>query len=730
MSKNLFFIAALAVFVLGLRDVQAQRFLPIQSDVNVYGFGSRARIGGSGEMKDFSPGNQSKALATSDFNGDGFDDLAIGAPESTVLSGGPVLQNPGAVILIMGKAERTPSLDLAQTDANFITIFGPTSFARAGYALAAGDENEDGIADLIIGCPGADSVYVLFGSHGFGATKTINLQSEFSLLFRGNSGLGFGSAIAVGKVGTNLGEKAGLLVGAPSGTRVATAGAAFLFIDGSLFLTIRGEGSQRFGTSVAIGDFNNDGKGDIFIGAPNSNRAQRDNPIILFALETGAVFGWLGNLNPGIINSNNAGVSFYGQNQGGNFGQSIVLGDVNDDSITDLLAFGTAQRQTDPAQTNLPPVASVLIFAGSSNLNNRYDVKAGEDTSRVISGGAVEFTGSSFVVASFNKFDLDDIHPDLIISKRGGSKNNLNSGGFSLLQSEQIGRERFDSDFDNFDDHSYGIYSSVTGKSNLWNYGTALAVGDFDSDGRIDLAVSCPFASFVDSLGRVRDEAGLVKIYYGEGSPIQPPPGPIDRQIRFTSSIGTSTLAGRSEAVSWTHPVDAQSYDLYLSTNGGATFPMAVAQGLSPNQTSLTFNVPNLCAGRARLQIVANFATPIQPTKDSSGEFSISEPGPVISLASSSISKKALVLIAGDIGFVSGVTTLEISSDAGGASFASFDNSVSIGSKKIKAKGSIAGQSLASYFPDGSVRLIRIRNSLCSTTLIRVRRSDSLMVAE
>lgn len=108
------------------------------------------------------PGHRAgRSLAVAgDFDADGFDDVAVGAPGA----------DAGAVHLIYGGAGRLAG-DLSLATATGATWLGEATGDAAGHAVAAaGDLDGDGYADLLVGAPGSDAggpdagiAYVLAG---------------------------------------------------------------------------------------------------------------------------------------------------------------------------------------------------------------------------------------------------------------------------------------------------------------------------------------------------------------------------------------------------------------------------------------------------------------------------------------------------------------------------------------------------------------------------------------
>ncbi|TAH38152.1 MAG: hypothetical protein EYC70_05895 [Planctomycetota bacterium] len=229
--------------------------------------------------------NFGHALAWGDFNGDGYDDLAIGAPGENTLA--------GAVHVLYGSSDGLTATgsDLWMQGSGGL-LGSAESWDLFGYALAAGDVNEDGYQDLVIGVPGQDvsgfedagAVHVILGSSGglddFG-NWIYNLDSP---LVEGSPDdyQQFGYCLAMGDFDAN--GQMDVAVGVPGYTvgGDADAGAVSVLMFGSgdlwpLWTQDRGtvldsaEPGDQFGLALAVGDFNSDGYPDLAVGVPRED---------------------------------------------------------------------------------------------------------------------------------------------------------------------------------------------------------------------------------------------------------------------------------------------------------------------------------------------------------------------------------------------------------------------------------------------------------------------------
>jgi hypothetical protein len=401
------------------------------------------------------------AVAAGDFNSDGFVDLAVGAPGKGSGSGA-VFIFPGSVNGLtclpreLCPTTITTGFLITQTDAGEVDEDGD----QFGAALAVGDFDGDGIEDLAVGAPGdrlgavrAGSVFVFSGS-GAGITTGFPItQTDAGEV--NEEGDQFGAALAAGDIVGDVFQE--LLVGAPGEAPGADpkAGRVFIFPGAAggftpgFFITQTdagevNEAGDQFGAALAVGDFNGDWLGDLAVGAPGDDPAAA-------AAKTGSVFIFTGSaagITAGPIKvithadltdaEDVADVKPLAD--GDQFGAALAVGKFNDDMFDELLV--SAPGKAAVVATD-PRAGTVTVFPGS-------------DGSVVADGITLD----------------EGITLGLFFTQKGG-------GGFA-------------EDGDQF--------------------GTALAVGDFNGDLLADLAVGAPG----EALGAVPKSGAVSVVPSGE----------------------------------------------------------------------------------------------------------------------------------------------------------------------------------------------------------------------
>ncbi|MEO1298582.1 MAG: integrin alpha [Cyanobacteria bacterium J06636_16] len=313
----------------------------------------------------------SSVSSAGDVNGDGFDDLIIGAPDAFP---GEYDIGAGESYVVFGGPEFSSSrLDLSTLDGqNGFVLSSVDAGDRSGYAVSsAGDINGDGLDDLIIGAPRASSLdtshssygyssrdflgesYVVFGHRDFGSDRfdLANLDGSNGFVIEGLSNYDF-SGYAVSGAGDINGDGIDDLIIGADATGIYSGYSYVVFggqdfskdrlnaadLDGrNGFIIFGADMYDRSGSSVSgAGDINGDGIDDLLISAPSADPNNKYN-----AGESYIVFGGQdfssGRFDLADLDGRN-GFVINGIDRSDYSGNSVSgAGDINGDGIDDLI---------------------------------------------------------------------------------------------------------------------------------------------------------------------------------------------------------------------------------------------------------------------------------------------------------------------------------------------------------------------------------------------------------
>lgn len=320
-------------------------------------------------------GDQSgSAIASAgDVNGDGLDDIIVGALMATISN-----SQDGASYVVFGTSNNASiNLSAVAVGIGGFVIGGEYRIDYSGRAVsAAGDVNGDGLADLFVGATGADNRpmewmdvgagYVVFG-------KTSGSPVNLSAIAAGSGGFkifGESSTDQMGQSVSGVGDVNGdgyadLLIASSKadtvigGTAYSDGGRSYVVFGKSTTSTLalssvaRGSGGfvvfgdstlMSSGTSIAgAGDVNGDGYADVIVGTPGIGTDPAH-------YNSGAAYVVYGKSGTAALNlfsfsgagNASAGFAIWGATPGGRIGNSVAgLGDVNGDGLADLAVSGS-----------------------------------------------------------------------------------------------------------------------------------------------------------------------------------------------------------------------------------------------------------------------------------------------------------------------------------------------------------------------------------------------------
>jgi len=484
---------------LAVGDVNGDGYADVSIGAHLFGGTSShegaayVSLGGSGYPSGFVPGatietNQADAdlgqtvVDAGDLNGDGFDDVAVGAPFYDLGE-----TDEGIVLVFNGSANGLPAV-LSQASASAL-IQGNQASLHLGTAIAgAGDVNGDGYGDLLVGAPalGSGGTALLYLGSATGIPASSSPANASAAVTSDLAGAGLGAVVAgIGDV--NGDGFADIAIGAPNYDSLHGGGAVFVF-DGSLAgigsgstvtasaKLVGGQAQIGFGSTLAgAGDVNGDGYSDLAVGVPEySNGQESEGAVLVFqGSATGIASGSLASANTR-IESNLANVSL---GQGGGAGGIAGAGDFNGDGYDDLVIGDT--------ELGAGGGGVLLYLGGPSGIPNGSVATASASST---SNGAL---GASVAgVGDINGDGLADVGVGAPLQVRSGHEG---VAGLILGNSALV--------------FLPGGVESPQSSPTFFSY--ALAGADVNGDGYSDLLVGAPLYSDPES------EEGAVLLFYG-----------------------------------------------------------------------------------------------------------------------------------------------------------------------------------------------------------------------
>jgi FG-GAP repeat protein len=471
----------------------------------------------------------SKSRPLADFNGDGYQDLAVGVPLEDVTSGALPKRDAGAVNVIYGSPAGLTSagneiwtqdspgvLDVVETGDQF------------GAALTWGRFNTDTYSDLAIGVPNEDvgtisdagAVAILYGSASglTSAGDQLWTQDSAGIADAAEGGDHFGSVLDwsyFGVVNAGFDSAADLVVGVPSENlgALSDAGAVHILMGSGTGITSAGsqywtqdsagiggvaESGDHFGGALSSHQFGKGSNNDLAVGVPFEDLALIDEGAVNVIYGSDTVPGLTSTGNQ-VWTQDSTGIADAAE-AGDRFGSALASADFGEPagatSSTADLAIGTPYEDQGTTDSGLVQVIYGHSVYGLVGVDSYH-----------LGGGSGDRFGFSLAAADFGHDESADLAIGVPYKDLGTRL--TDAGQVEVLYGSVDGLTSFGSQV--WTQNSAGPVEGVAQAND--HFGYALATANFGRSFLADLAVGVP----ADDVGAAAD-AGAVNVLYSGGA--------------------------------------------------------------------------------------------------------------------------------------------------------------------------------------------------------------------
>ena len=457
-----------------------------------------------------------------DVNNDGFDDVIVGAYYYN--------SRRGRAYIYYGSSSMDNKADVTFGE-------GPENFGSS--VSTAGDVNNDGFDDVMVGAPGGSGrAYIYYGGSSMDNTADVTFDSEGSSNYFGYS---VSTAGDVNNDGFN-----DVIVGAYGYN--GSTGRAYIYygdssMDNTADVTFDGEDyNNSFGSSVSTaGDVNNDGFDDVIVGAYYYNYG------------IGRAYVYYG----GSSMDNTADVAFNGEGRGSEFGRSVsTAGDVNNDGFDDVIVGANGYNGSGST-------GRAYIYYGGSSMDSTADVTFDGEGYYSNFGYSVSTTGD------VNNDGFDDVIVGANYYNSDAGRVYIYYGGSSM-------------------DNTTDVALDGEGSSNNFGWSVSTA-GDVNNDGFDDVIVGAWAYNYY---------IGRAYIYYGSSSMDNTADVTFDGEDYFNnfgssvSTAGDVNNDGFDDVIVGAYGYNSLNGKAYIYSDPAAPVSVELTK-LSPKEFTLLQNYPN-----------------------------------------------------------------------------------------------------------------------------------------
>ncbi|KFQ60307.1 Phosphatidylinositol-glycan-specific phospholipase D, partial [Pelecanus crispus] len=392
------------------------------------------------------------------------------------------------------------------------SYFLTSPYARLGWAMISADLNQDGYEDLVVGAPGYSTlgrvqigrVYVVYGNQSGLPPEDMDLDGKADQVLQGHQPSGrFGSALAV--LDFNEDGVPDLAIGAPS------VGSQFLIYKGAVYVYFgtegRGLASQpnvtitcqysycNLGWSLLASDVDGDGNADLVVGSPYAPGGGQQRGFVV------AFYSYFNRSDQGLLSVEDANWMVKGEENYAWFGFSLDSCQL--ENVT-LLLIGSPTWKScagcNPFSSDVRQSVGKVYGYNPPSTKHWFAVTGGKAMSRTglsLASGVMSVAGITRTVLVVGAPTADSLSRISFISSV------LHQAGLALV-------------YDLTDSTKPSLLSTFSGDRRFSHFGGDTHLSDLDNDGLDEMIVTSPLRTNAVTTVLFGGAAGRVYIYNGK----------------------------------------------------------------------------------------------------------------------------------------------------------------------------------------------------------------------
>ncbi|KAM9303178.1 phosphatidylinositol-glycan-specific phospholipase D [Morus bassanus] len=392
------------------------------------------------------------------------------------------------------------------------SYFLTSPYARLGWAMISADLNQDGYEDLVVGAPGYSTlghvqigrVYVVHGNQSGLPPEDMDLDGEADQILQGHQPSGrFGSALAV--LDFNEDGVPDLAIGAPS------VGSQFLTYKGAVYVYFgtegRGLASQpnvtitcqysycNLGWSLLAADVDGDGKADLVVGSPYAPGGGQQRGFVV------AFYSYFNRSDEGLLSVEDANWMVKGEENYAWFGFSLDSRQL--ENVT-LLLIGSPTWKSyaggNPFSSDVRQSVGKVYGYNPPSTKHSFAVTGDKAMGRMglsLASGVMSVAGITRTVLVVGAPTADSLSRISFISSV------LHQAGLALV-------------YDLTDSTKPSLLSTFSGDRRFSHFGGDVYLSDLDNDGLDEMIVTSPLRTNSITAILFGGAAGRVYVYNGK----------------------------------------------------------------------------------------------------------------------------------------------------------------------------------------------------------------------